>query len=290
MNYRQDIEIIRIISAFAIVWFHSGAQGSEISYAGLVVFLVISIYLATRSSRSGKMYLLGIGKRLLVPWFFWLMIYGILNLVMGRTIVPVDHGFVFGVLAGSSIHLWFVPFLFICLVIYSFIKIYISQKVLAISASALVVIILVSASIWRLKSIEFGAPVAQYFHALPGFFLGIYFANANALQVKYALLLLLLMAMAAIWAIPLLGITYLVSMLICCFLLAKILTSFKLIWLDSTSKCVFGVYFLHVLVLNTLKKINIINGILLPVVVFFISLSVVYLARRLLPRFARYWS
>jgi surface polysaccharide O-acyltransferase-like enzyme len=290
MNYRQDIEIIRIISAFAIIWFHSGAQGSEISYAGLVVFLVVSIYLASRSSLFGKMYLVGIGKRLLVPWIFWLMIYGILNLLMGRTIVPLERGFIFGVLTGSSVHLWFVPFLFICLAIYSFIKIYVSEKVMAIFSASLVVIVLVSTPIWRLKSIEFGAPLAQYFHALPGFFLGVYFANANALQVKYNLLLLALMAIAEISVIHLLGVTYLVGMLVCCFLLMKISANFKLLWLDSISKCMFGVYFLHVLVLNMFKKINIIYGIWLPVAVFFVSLYVVYFNRKSFPRFSRYWS
>lgn len=289
-NNRHDIEIARIISAFSIICFHSGVKGTEIFYAGLIVFIAISIYLASRTSQTGILYLTGISKRLLVPWVFWIITYGVFNLLMGRTIVPLENGLVSGILTGSSVHLWFIPFLFICLALYSYLKKYILGHTIAVVAATLAIAMFASASIWRLKSIEYGSPIAQYFHALPGLFFSIYFANFKSLRAIYYFPLLALIVVAAILAIQPLGLTYLVGIPICLFLYKEVLHNLRLSWLTMVSNCMLGVYFLHVIVLNILRKINFSDGMLLPITVFSLSLLMVYLARKFMPRLSKYWS
>ena len=43
---RQDIELLRILSALAVVAYHSQVAGLEAAYAGLIVFVVLSVHLA----------------------------------------------------------------------------------------------------------------------------------------------------------------------------------------------------------------------------------------------------
>lgn len=51
MKVRQDIEILRVLSAFGIVWFHSGAPGRAFAYSGLVIFIILSVYLSQHGNQ-----------------------------------------------------------------------------------------------------------------------------------------------------------------------------------------------------------------------------------------------
>ena len=52
MRKRADIEFLRVLSTFGIVWFHSGVFGHEFAYSGLIVFLILSMYLAGGSGAA----------------------------------------------------------------------------------------------------------------------------------------------------------------------------------------------------------------------------------------------
>jgi surface polysaccharide O-acyltransferase-like enzyme len=291
MKHRMDIEIIRVISAFAIVWFHSTLVGGEFAYAGLVVLLIVSIYLSAKAGADFP-YLLKSSKRLLIPWTLWFFVYGLVNALMSRDVFPVEHGFLLGILAGSSVHLWFVPFLFLCLSVNLIIRKYVSGSACALAGGTLAAAFVAATPFWRSISLEAGAPIAQYVHILPGFFLGIFFGNFFEVKKRYAVFVLFLVCLAAVSAIPYEGVgaTYLVSIVFSLCFASRLLVGLTSGRLDGISKCMFGVYFLHVALLNFFKKSSYLSGAALPLGVFFLSTVLVYAARRLSPRHAQYWS
>lgn len=112
-----SIDDLRVLAAIGIVWFHTdGAPYRNVGYAGLPVFLLIFFSLIT--SRSGAAKPLSFLKRrwdrLLKPWLFWSLLYGLFRLAKGasgghfdsfRTMVSLQT-----VLAGTYIHLWYLPY------------------------------------------------------------------------------------------------------------------------------------------------------------------------------------
>jgi len=113
-----SVEWVRVTAAFGLVWFHtSAAVWREIGYAGLPIFLMLSIGLT-----AGKMheepcraFLARRARRLLIPWFFWSAVY--LCYQLGRQYLKGTGDLhlygVATVLVGSSLHLWYLPFAFL---------------------------------------------------------------------------------------------------------------------------------------------------------------------------------
>ena len=109
----QAIELLRIVAAFGIIWFHSKLpEFGIVSYGGLVIFLTFSSYFAAIAPISRPDYLLRLGKRLLLPWAAWWLVYGALNLADHRPLLLPHHDITLGVLTGTHIHLWYLPFIF----------------------------------------------------------------------------------------------------------------------------------------------------------------------------------
>lgn len=102
------VDYCRLIAAFGIVWFHTGAPGYLLAYAGLPFFLVL-LALPSRLGMADR------ARRLLLPFLIWSAIYALF-----RAWNAAEHGqALFGwwkpwmVLTGASIHLWFLPFAFL---------------------------------------------------------------------------------------------------------------------------------------------------------------------------------
>ncbi len=71
------VDYCRLVAAAGIVWYHSGAPGQLIGYAGLPFFLVL-LALPTRSSPSDR------ARRLLVLFAVWSLIYALLWMATAR--------------------------------------------------------------------------------------------------------------------------------------------------------------------------------------------------------------
>jgi surface polysaccharide O-acyltransferase-like enzyme len=123
-----SIDRLRILAAIGIVWFHTdGAPHRQIGYAGLPVFLLIFVSLLTTRGSAGTIrgFLRRRYDRLLKPWLFWSAIYGLCRLTKAacamdiaalREMVSVET-----LTAGTSIHLWYLPYAFLLSVlIYEF--------------------------------------------------------------------------------------------------------------------------------------------------------------------------
>lgn len=291
MDKRQDIELLRIVGAFAIIWFHSGVQGHELSYAGLVFFLILSTYFAGKDG-SARELLRRRFQRLLVPWIFWFAIYGLANVLGGRAFVPLGKGWLAGVLAGPSIHLWFMPFIFGCLVVLDAVNRHLPRKAIALSSAALAILVLAGTPLWRPYSLEFGAPVAQYLHALAAVFIGTFLLYFDAPRKELSWFLLVAMLLIANEMVPYpgVGIPYLIGIALA-FVLASRISAWSLpINVTPLSKCTLGIYFVHVLLLKTVAKSGLARGVFVPLAAFALSIAVVFSFQRAFPRLARFWS
>ena len=287
---RQDIELLRILSAFAIVWFHSGVIGYETAYAGLIVFLILSMYLAGKSTLSVKHDIFRRVERLLIPWAVWFVIYGALNVLAHKPLISLNNGIIAGILSGPRIHLWYMPFIFICLILHDFIRNYASSISIAWSSAILAIVVLSSTAIWRHESIQLGYPIPQYAHASAGIFLGVFFSYFSEISKKMGISLLLITIAAAASAIPYggVGIPYLIGIVAGCVVVFQPFARISTINFSFMSQCTLGIYFVHIIFLATIKKLNADAGIFLPVAAFFLSFLTIHLIRRLFPKLAKY--
>ncbi len=262
------------------------------SYAGLIIFLILSMYLAGTGNRSGHSRLYRRVERLLIPWTVWFVIYGVLNIIVHKPIIPMDHGTIAGILSGPRIHLWYVPFIFLCLALFDLVGNYASRVSIAIASAALAIIVLSSTAVWRFESIQLGYPFAQYAHALAGVFIGAFFSNYGLLPKRLGIFLLLGMVVAAVSAIPYegVGIPYLMGIVAGCILALRIFEKISIIDFSAVSQCTLGIYFLHIILLSVIIKFITVPGILLPTMAFVLSFFIVYFMRQSFPKLAKYWS
>lgn len=294
-NIRQEIEILRILSAFGIVWFHSGFDRTGLGYSGLVVFLVLSAYLAvsrTVARRSLGQILSSRALRLMSPWAAWMLVYGIRNHFVNRHIIETDRGFFNGLLAGTHIHLWYLPFLFAISIGFDVLLPRVRRSRLAVGSAVGAMALLATAQWWRPWAQTYGYPSVQYCHALAGIAVGAFLGGVQNLSKWAAALLfggILAVAGYSFWlGVDGVGQTYFVGIAVSASLL---LWSPRLPrWIDvrSISECMLGVYLVHILFDRMYFAIHGIPELAQPLLTFGTSLLLVWLLRRFVPKVARY--
>lgn len=111
------VDYSRLLAAFGIVWYHSGALGHQASYISLPFFAVLI-------SLSGGGDLTTRARRLLVPFVTWSVIYGLVEAMFalryGRPLL--SWWLPEMIVTGTVIHLWFLPFAFLVALISMVIK------------------------------------------------------------------------------------------------------------------------------------------------------------------------
>lgn len=307
MPKRQDIELLRIVSAFGIVWFHSGAVGSSIAYTGLIVFVVLSMYFFVRrgagsvqsvrpeassaaaDTSSAASRLAARAGRLLVPWLAWFGFYALFNLVTHRPIVQTAGGPLAAVLTGPSIHLWYLPFIFIVMTLAEPLLDRLTAPVLAWSSALLATLDFAAVDVWRPYATQLGAPYSQYFHALPAVLAGVYLACCQALPSLHRNLLLyaMLFAAALTWPEASIAVPYVLGISICAAVLSTTPPLFGELDIGRLSACALGIYLIHPFLLGVVLKFRLATGVGVPVLVFALSLAAIWFARSRLPSLAR---
>jgi fucose 4-O-acetylase-like acetyltransferase len=289
MRKRQDIELLRVLGAFGIVWFHSRASGWEFGYAGLMFFLIISLFFWAQSDRDSH----GIGgrvSRLLVPWLFWFLFYGAANLATGKPFFPLERGMASGILAGSSIHLWYLPFIFLILVLFDRLRKWISAELLGYGCALAAIAVFVTSGLWGPWSREMGAPVAQYCQAIFGVLVGVFFGRYRVMSAPWReLLLLILIALTlGLYFVAGIGIPYIVGTTVAAVVLlhgVRLPERFNLEWLSAST---LGIYLVHPFYLRLIGKVSDVEGMAYPILAFLLSALTIVLLRRYSPRAARY--
>lgn len=290
MGKRQDIEALRIISIFGIVWFHSNAGGHDVAYSGLVVFLILSMYLAGSGTVSIIESISKRLKRLIIPWLIWLVVYGVVNSLMGKPPVDSSNGLAAGILAGTGIHLWYLPYIFFALVLFDALRRYVSERHLVIGSAILVICAFATVPYWRQASISSGSPYAGYAHALPGLFLGVFYLYSRKLPSVTSKSLLIIILLLACLRIPYEGIGTPYAIGICAgyAIVNRSVASRKLSFLGALGKYSFGIYLIHMLFLGLIRRVDFIHGSLVPVFTFFLSLATIAAIFKYFPRATKY--
>jgi len=287
---RQEVEVLRIVSAFGIVWYHTASVGRDFAYVGLIAFLITSMYFATRHAVAPKS-VASRARTLLIPWAIWFLFYGLLNVVRHQDFLPMAHGWGTGILAGTSIHLWYLPFIFFCMVGFDWIRTQVDARVLAVVCVVTAGLLLALSRFWREPSLDLIYPYAQYAHALSGVLIGVFLANCDVLSRRDRVLavaaLLLSIAMFSA-SLPGVGVPYLLGVAVTALALSpawKGCIQFDVVWL---SECTFGIYLSHIFWLRLIRSSSNIPELALPFVVFAVSAATVWMLKKGAPRVARY--
>jgi peptidoglycan/LPS O-acetylase OafA/YrhL len=289
MQRNQAVELLRILSALGIVWYHAGIWGAPVAYAGLVVFIVLSpLFEAMRADGKQRSVQI-LARRLLVPWVIWTVIYGAFNVVRGKPMFPLDNGWIAGVLIGSGQHLWFLPFMFVFLCAIVLLRRRISKASLARVAVVGFAFMLLTMVWWRPWSMNVGYPIAQYMHALLPAFVG---AAVGALGYPLTggrIVSLVFVGTVITLFLPVSGgLAYVVG--VAAVLLAlqpRIWNLFKGVDFGPVAGATFGIYLMHLMALSAVFPL-IRRGFEIPAVLlaFVVCAAVVMTAKKVAPRMA----
>lgn len=177
-NGRRDaVEALRVLAACGVVWFHiPGGPWKDAGYAGLICFVMISAFFLMGGARKDRaaVYFNKRVSRVIVPWAFWMFVYGAINLIRGKDLFPASEGWLADLLMGTWIGLWYLPFvLAMAVLVFALAKPTVAMPALAGAVSWMLLGI---ATMCWLPGIDAGwaahSPWAQWLNALPAVFLG----------------------------------------------------------------------------------------------------------------------
>lgn len=282
----QSVEILRIIAAFGILAYHSGAPFHDAAYAGLVCFLLLSPAVDALYNWDRVRSLRSLAITLLVPWLFWFAVYGAANFLARKPVFVTTEPF--GAIAmGTSQHLWFMPFMFLVLVGLGRLKLISSPAFVFWGSAVLGAILLASVSWWRPLSLTWPLPLPQWMHAgaavLVGLSVGLAPRMGKAAIAGIALIAAALMvALAA--QLPGVSITYPLGIIAAAAALIVGERVFPATWsVQPVANCMLGVYLVHILALSLVSAVLGKANYLTVTAAFLLSLACVAAARRWVP-------
>lgn len=283
MGVRNDVELLRVVSAFGIVWFHSGYNfARDAAYAGLVVFLVFSIYFALISTKKHS--IRSRASRLLIPCVIWSAIYAVTDVLRGEPPFPDGGSVLSQLLSTPSIHLWYLPFVFFWLIALDRVKA-VNPQVLAVAAASSACALLMTAPLWR--QWEYSSPFGQYMHATPAVLLGVLlslYSYCSSLQKRILLAgVVTCVGVTLMMNIPGISLTYGLGFCASLILLKNkdLLPGNRVVIVFS--KLTFGIYLVHLLILDVMRHLGV-SGFSLPVLTFFVSAVFIYLMLMVVPK------
>ncbi|MFN3254029.1 acyltransferase family protein [Roseibium album] len=106
-----SVDLLRFVGAIGIIQFHCGTPGHSISLAALPMFVILLVYFGEGSDLGSS------ARRLIAPWLIWSAVYAVLKIaqsVVSGTSLSSEFA-PWMLFAGTSIHLWFLPFAFVFL-------------------------------------------------------------------------------------------------------------------------------------------------------------------------------
>ena len=181
-GYRRSLDLARFVAAFGIVWDHARAPYADVGYTALALFLVLASFLGMGSYKrnGGPGFWATRAKRIAIPWLFWCVVYRIIYEVVS------DEPFAllsepFSLLIGPSIHLWFLPFDMIALLLIPILSNWLrTPRDLLIACLLLPAVALplgwlhadVGLAGWFISMANAPQPLPQWYYSLPIFLYG----------------------------------------------------------------------------------------------------------------------
>lgn len=208
-GYRRSVDLARFIAACGIVWDHARAPYADIGYTALALFLVLTSYLAMGSfERSdGKDFWLARAKRIALPWLVWCLFYRVVYEVVNKE----PHGLLdepWSLLIGPFIHLWFLPFVMIFLVLIPWISRYIDRVERLYIASVLLAVVSIPMGLlhaqldptgWFFDTAGFPLPIPQWLFSLKLFLFGAILAAGKRLGVVWPVIASAALISSVLW-------------------------------------------------------------------------------------------
>ena len=190
-SYRNgSVEIMRLVAAAGIIWFHAHAALHMVSYAALSLFVVFLIVLPLQRPLPASLasYARDRADRLLRPWLIWSCIFTGLKVaqakIEGR---PLASEFDWTMLlTGSQAHLWFLPFGFVCSVVGSAVARKTNRGSRMAFATSVLLAIASGPAISMALDQGLSAPLAEWTYGLGAVFFGmaIHFADRNQRRLQ----------------------------------------------------------------------------------------------------------
>lgn len=288
-HHRSALDVLRVAACFGIVWFHTQAPGAVIGYAGLPALIALSVALSSPpNSRTpfGEI-VRKRAQRLLLPWIFWCGIYSAKQ-VAAAAVQRSDMSEEFQwwmLLTGPSIHLWFLPYIFVATLMASWWRSLKLPELFALTAAlAGLSAAFLLCSYWQ-SAYSLTRPLAQWSFGLPAIFVGLALPNVRDQKPRFtgaaAAVLTILTVSLACWLIDWrdLIIPYLVgTAAVAGAWVSQCRLGPNMAWLGEMS---YGVYLIHPLVISVVQRVlRIPIGPLFVIIVAIVSLVLVAALRR----------
>ncbi|MGE8940790.1 acyltransferase [Leptospira interrogans] len=283
-QYRDSFDILRVVAIFGIVWAHMFAPLAQLGRTALDLFLMLTAALAIRSIRrsSGSHTWVLRGLAVLALWVGWSLFYKLIEVYRTRdiwTLFEINEPN--SLLIGSTIHLWYLPFILlaapICLLATRLIR---SRRDLIIACAIAVVpsVGLIYVHVFN----DLPEPFAQWTFALPAYFYGIF--AAYGWEFRMTAVPLSFMAVTSALALLLTG-----SDAAPQYLLAAVI--FEACWMmpwgtqqfRPLGQMVLGIYLIHPFFMLVVFKLfgGNVNRALGAIATFAMSMAAVYVLQRI---------
>ncbi len=273
--------MLRVLAAFGIVAFHSRydvLNSRQIFYAGLVCFIMVSVWFCLeRLQRSPRQHAAVLG-RLFLPWVFWSCVFLVKEAYMTGSLA-VDASLFIRFWAGTAIHLWYIPFIAAVMTLLWAAGRRWPAGLLEATALASLAALTLSAGVWRDWSIHLASPLPQYFHALFPVCAAV-LVHGDVQRGRYFGTLLCLAAALYLAQFHGMGLPYAIGILACvsAFRLGQVGSVRMSDW-GALADCMFGVYLVHPLLFYPWRTIVGGETIAFPVLVFLSATAIVWLVR-----------
>lgn len=290
MEKHQGVEFLRIVSAFGVVWFHTSPICKDLAYSGLISFLILSMYFSSNPNSITKPILVRV-RKILFPWILWLVFYGLINVIQKKTFIHGENGFISKILAGTSIHLWYMPFIFMAIILFDQIKKHINDRSLAYACACLITLKIITMPLWVNWSSHLNAPYGQYFNAVDGILIGVFLANSERLSktlqiglVTTVILILLMLTLLTENS----GLSYLIGITITS-LIVLFNWNFNLhLNVNWLSECTLGIYLIHPFWYLVVYKFSQPSVWAIPILTFLISAISIFFLKKFFPKLSKY--
>jgi len=288
--YRQAIDLARFIASFGVVAAHAYAMENDwVGHISLGLFLILTAFLAMQSAQraGGRYRFLVRAKRLVLPWLAWSLFFRLVALKVsddpGKWQLLSDP---WSLLVGSTIHLWFLPFVMLAMALVEPVgRLITTPRRLAMALAALVVL---SMPLFWAHELELHAPLPQWSFGFPVYILGLLLGVAHPMgRAGWPLLaaavlsgLGLLISGGAAWALTVVGAVLAFEVFWRMPMQGK--------WLPLLGQASFGIYLIHpFFMLVTYKFFGAeVNLLFAAVLTFAMSCAAVLVMRRV-PALAR---
>ena len=253
-GYKRSLDLARFVAAFGIVWDHARAPYADVGYTALALFLVLASFLGMGSyaRNGGPGFWATRAKRIAIPWLFWCAAYRVVyEVVSDAPFALLSEPFT--LLIGPSIHLWFLPFDMIALLLIPLLSNWLrSPRDLTIACFLLIAVALplgwlhaqIGLAGWFVSLGNAPQPLPQWYYSLPIFLYGALAAAGHRMDVAW----MPLAAAAVISAALLVAAPEFASVqMILAALVFEVIWRVKIngTWPTTLARYAFGIYLMH---------------------------------------------